>query len=193
MFFKSIFHNRSIYLRCIKDLVWKDEVVPLRFASTLLLLRLVWVEDSLLLLQSRREEQEVVTSKKAKDLYIKWFLGNTLPLQICLPFGKERPVCCSLATSWKGFLISWKLCHSFFLVTSKFIFHLASRDGGKLVRKWKGSPKRTDSIWHISSTLDKLEMWTIWFWAQKFLPGNVGHYFRLLLDCCNVRDRKTVE
>ena len=39
------------------------------------------------------------------------------------------------------------------LIDLRFPFYLASLDGGKLVRKWNGSPRRTDSIWHISSTL----------------------------------------
>ena len=39
------------------------------------------------------------------------------------------------------------------LIDLRFPIYLASLDGGKLVRKWNGSPRRTDSIWHISSTL----------------------------------------
>ena len=66
-----VYHYQiGIYLGCIKDLVWEDEVIPLGLASSLLLLRLVWVEDGLLVLQPRGEEEEVVTPEKTKDLFV---------------------------------------------------------------------------------------------------------------------------
>jgi len=59
-------------LGSIQDLVGEDEVVPLGLISALLLLGLVWVEDSLLRLQTSREKQEVVTSKEAEHLFRVW-------------------------------------------------------------------------------------------------------------------------
>ena len=62
------FHRIGIYLGCVEDLVGEDEV-GLRLASALLL-RLIWVEDGLLVLQPGGEEEEVVSSEKAEDLFV---------------------------------------------------------------------------------------------------------------------------
>ena len=75
----------GVYLGCVEDLVWEDEVSP-RLASTLLL-RLVWVEDGLLVLQPGGEEEEVVSSKKAEDLFV-GVLRN--PLNVLLTFRQRE-------------------------------------------------------------------------------------------------------
>ena len=79
------FHRIGIYLGCVEDLVWEDEV-SLRIASAFLL-RLVWVEDGLLVLQPGGEEEEVVSSKKAEDLFV-GVLRN--PLNVLLTFRQRE-------------------------------------------------------------------------------------------------------
>ena len=58
----------------------------MRLASPLLL-RLVWVEDGLLVLQPGGEEEEVVSSKKAEDLFV-GVLRN--PLNVLLTFRQRE-------------------------------------------------------------------------------------------------------